>query len=513
MPAAQNNMNFLTRARHQDRRSQAGPRGAYAWALTTAAATTGIAFLAHQLLPHANLSLLYLTGVLIVSARYGLRPGLLASIVSFILFNFLFTPPFYSLSVQDDGDVATLVFFLVMAAITGNLAARMHREMDARRASFDRTHQLLEFSRLMSSATNTGQIADALAKDLAARLHCPVAVLLKRDGQLDRQAWSGGRFEVSQAEIESIWAREGQDCNAVGERTVLRLASPAGRLGLVILDTGGRGRSQADLDMARSLCDQAAIALDRTLLEATLEEARIERETEQLRSALLSSLSHDLRTPLASVIGSTSSLLDYGGSFAEADRRELLATTLQEARRLDRYIQNLLDMTRLGQGKLSLAREWVDLHDILASAMGRVDRPERVRVVTRIQADVPLLWVHGALIEQALVNLLDNAIRFSPADGEITISAACRNDALTLEVCDEGIGIPDSDKERVFDMFFTARHGDRSQMQGTGLGLAICRGMIGAHGGTISAHDGPGGRGTCMRITLPLRREPATEAI
>jgi two-component system sensor histidine kinase KdpD len=269
---------------------------------------------------------------------------------------------------------------------------------------------------------------------------------------------------------------------------------------------------EEQIGLARSLCEQAAVALDRTRLAGDLQEARLVTETEQLRSALLSSVSHDLRTPLASIIGSSTSLLEYGQSFSEANRQELLATIADEARRLDRHIQNLLDMTRLGQGSLGLRRDWVDLHDVVSGALGRLKELLRaVRVEISIDPAVPLLWVHGALLEQALVNLLDNALRFSPAGSRILVRAGLAAEEVQIEVCDQGPGVPEAEREKIFDMFYTIRQGDRAQGQGTGLGLAICRGMIGAHGGSVTAHEGPDGVGTCMRIVLPITLPPKAQ--
>jgi two-component system sensor histidine kinase KdpD len=177
----------------------------------------------------------------------------------------------------------------------------------------------------------------------------------------------------------------------------------------------------------------------------------------------------------------------------------------EEARRLDRHVQNLLDMTRLGHGKLKLNRDWVDLHDIVASASSRLaDRLSKLHLEVEISAGFPLLWLHGALIEQAFFNLLDNAIRYSPQSGHIRIKAREESGNAVIEVCDEGPGVPVNEREKIFDMFYTAVQGDRSQRQGTGLGLAICRGMIAAHGGSIAAENGLSDKGTCMRITLPI---------
>jgi len=476
----------------------------YAAAIAVVGVTVALAFLLNRLMPHASLSLLFLTGVLIVSARTGLGPSLLASVLSFLAYNFLFTPPFYTFAVADEGDVATLVFFLVMAAITGNLAARMHREIAMRRASLQRISNLYAFSRRMSSATGTQTVLEALADHLAQSMDGPAAVLLAATPAVEPvvAARAGAPRELPREAIARAWREQGPEPVTDGEWNFFRLATQAGTVGMVVvhgaLDAGR-------IDLARSLCEQAAVALDRTRLVADLEQARLVSETEQLRSALLSSISHDLRTPLASIIGSTTSLLEYGESFSAADRRELLATVVEEAGRLDRHIQNLLDMTRLGQGRLSLRRDWVDLHDIVASAVERLrDELKGLPVDIDIDATVPLLWVHGVLIEQALVNLLDNAIRFSPGDGRIGVTAVAGQDTLQIDLCDEGPGIPEAEREKIFDMFYTVSRGDRGGRPGTGLGLAICRGMIAAHGGSVTALDGRDGRGTCMRILLPL---------
>jgi len=477
----------------------------YAVAIGVVFVTVGLAFLAHKLMPHASLSLLFLTGVLVISVRTGLGPSLLASILSFLAYNFFFTPPYYTFEVADDGDVATLIFFLLMAAITGNLAARMHQEMDKRRTSLRRTSILYEFTRRISSAAGTDVVLDALTDHLSQSMDKSVMVLLVNSGGIPIVRTSAGRPQTLDADvIATAWSLNSPDPIVIEPWHFLKLATKAKTMGMVAI----HGQIDADqIDLARSLCDQAIVVLERTQLVADLEQARLVTETEQLRSALLSSVSHDLRTPLASIIGSTSSLLEYGESFSDENRRELLTTILEEAQRLDRYIQNLLDMTRLGQGSLTLRRDWVDLHDIVSSSVTRLQNALKGLVIDiNISETVPLMWVHGVLIEQAVVNLLDNAIRFSPADGHISITAAARGDKIDINICDGGPGIPENDREKIFDMFYTVRQGDMGTLHGTGLGLAICRGMIAAHGGDVTAHDGHNNHGTCMRITLPVIR-------
>jgi two-component system, OmpR family, sensor histidine kinase KdpD len=235
-------------------------------------------------------------------------------------------------------------------------------------------------------------------------------------------------------------------------------------------------------------------------------------ETEQLRSALLASVSHDLRTPLTSMRGSIDSLLALGEAIPLEDRRELLEGTRDEAERLDRYIQNLLDMTRLGHGALKLARDWVSPGDIVGSSLGRLRAVlAPLQVSTDVPPELPLLYVHAALIEQALVNVLENAARFSPPHGRLQLRAGVADRRCFLPSVMKGPGIPEEERAKIFDMFYTAARGDRGG-QGTGLGLAICQGMVGAHGGHISVTDGIDGRGTCITLFLPLQTQPSPDS-
>jgi two-component system sensor histidine kinase KdpD len=269
--------------------------------------------------------------------------------------------------------------------------------------------------------------------------------------------------------------------------------------------------------LAEAIVQQTAQAAERTRLVASLENARIEGETERLRTALLSSVSHDLRSPLASVIGAASSLSAFGDTMPEADRRELLGSIRSEGERLDRYIQNLLDMTRLGAGAMKLQRDWVGLDEIAGSARARLARlfPATEVVIDLEPAGqaLPPLFVHAALVEQALFNVLENAAKFSPAGAPIVVRAVRAGDKLELEVVDRGPGIPEEERRRIFDLFYSGARGglegsgDRAA-RGSGLGLTIVRGMIGAHGGRVEALPGDGGSGTTIRMTLPLPEPP-----
>lgn len=475
----------------------------YLAGLAVVALTTGLGFVLHRLMPHANLSLLYLAAVLVVATRSGMGPSLLASLVSFFAYNYFFTRPYYTLQVADKGDFATLAFFLVIASLTGNLAARMHAEIAKRHASLRQMSELFEFSRLLSSTVDTVAIADELAGYLQHALGCPARVLVAgASGLPEYRAETGEAPELPGDAIDWAWAQEAHEACRQGPWTFFPLAGEKGKVGLAAVHGPLRDEQ---VNTAVSLCEQAGVALDRTRLVHDLEEARLLTETEQLRSALLSSVSHDLRTPLAAIIGAASSLLEFGGSLKPGDQRELLGMVMEESQRLDRYIQNLLDMTRIGHGSLRLRRDWVDLRDLVSSALQRLrDSIKDVRIDLSLPEGLPLLWVHGVLIEQALVNVLDNAIRFSPPAGRVGVEARVVDGLIEVDVVDEGPGIPEHEKEQIFDMFYSAREGDRGRRQGTGLGLSICRGMVGAHGGTVEALPGPGHHGTRMRIRLPV---------
>lgn len=475
-------------------------------ALLAVLIATPLAFLAQFLLPHANLSLLFLTAVLITAARTGMAGAMYAALFAFLSYNFFFTRPYYSLYPHDSGDVATLAFFLIMAVISGKLASRMQSEIALNRAMVRRLTNINQFTRMMAAAPDSETVEGDLTRHIATTFHTPAWVVVKETDDQTSIHGHDGRQPLPPLSDELLDELQSvSEDGGFNHWYCFNLNTAQGSIGQVILQT--EGLPAASHELARMLCDLAAVTLERARLVSELEQTRVVSETEQLRSALLSSVSHDLRTPLASIIGSASSLLEYSDNISETDRKDLMQTVLDEAERLNRYIQNLLDMTRLGGGSIRLKRDWVDISDIIYSAVDRLRSalaPYRIQI--DIPSDTPLLYVHGVLIEQALVNVLDNAASFSPPDGIICIQVRSESDYVTLNVCDQGPGIPVSKREKVFDMFYTMRDGDRKQ-QGTGLGLAICRGLVETHGGSVVALGGMDNKGTCIEITLP-RNEP-----
>lgn len=491
----------------------------YLLALVATLLASALAWAVSSILPLPNISLVFLAAVLLVAVRSSLGPALACAALSFLTYDFLFIPPNFSFAIQREEDVLTLLFFLLMAALTGNLAARQRRQLQALRDTQEETTELLDLSRKLTAATDRQAVISAAAQHLNGWSDLQLC-LLNRDGQGGWKVETGGPLEFSESERAAAdWAWQHDQPAGMGTGTLpfgrwwwWPLSVEDGPLALLgVCAKEGQTLSGQRRRLLTALSQPLAQALARAQLADDLEAARLHGETEQLRSALLASVSHDLRTPLTAMRGSIDSLLALGEAIPLEDRRELLEGTRDEAERLDRYIQNLLDMTRLGHGALKLARDWVAPADIVGSSLNRLRAVlAPLQVSTDVPSELPLLFVHAALIEQALVNVLENAARFSPAHGRLQLSAGANDEEIFFTVSDEGPGIPEDERAKIFDMFYTAARGDRGG-QGTGLGLAICQGMVGAHGGRISVAEGIDGRGTSITLHLPLQAQPGMD--
>ncbi|MDG9924156.1 MULTISPECIES: sensor histidine kinase KdpD [unclassified Pseudomonas] len=486
--------------------------------LATAVASSAALGLAHFIqLP--NISLIFLAAVLVVAVRSSLGPALLCAGLSFLAYNLLFIEPLLSLKIARQQDVLTLLFFLLMAGLTGNLASRQRRQLQALRQTQAETTALLELSRKLTVATDRQAVFSAATQQFGLWQEVEISLQSRdRDGVWKVEA-GVQRLLTEQERAAADWSWQHAQPAGLGTGTLpggrwwwWPLAGEEGPLALLgVAPKSERPLTPEQRRLIAALGQPLAQALERAQLAADLEAARLHGQTEELRSALLASVSHDLRTPLTAMRGSIDSLLALGEQIPLADRRELLEGTRDEAERLDRYIQNLLDMTRLGHGGLKLARDWVAPADIVASAVQRL-RPvlAPLQVELQVPTQLPLLYVHAALIEQALVNVLENAARFSPVHGRLRVGVEADEGELRFAVSDQGPGIPQAEREKIFDMFYTAARGDRGG-QGTGLGLAICQGMLGAHGGRVTVGDGLDGLGATLTLHLPLHAQPQLE--
>ncbi|MFT0634862.1 DUF4118 domain-containing protein [Pseudomonas sihuiensis] len=499
------------------RRARIAPRWRdYLLAALATACATLISLGLARVLELPNISLVFLAAVLLVAVRSSLGPALACSGLSFLAYNFLFIPPTLTMQIQRQEDVLTLLFFLLMAGLTGNLASRQRRQVQALRQAQSETTALLELSRKLTVAADRQAVLAVAEQQLGGWAEMQLTLLSRSaDGQWQHEG--GLQAELPDAEHAAAdWAWQHEQPAGLGTDTLPSsrwwwwpLCGEEGPLLLIGLQrVDGAPLADGRRRLVAALGQPLAQALARAQLAEELEAARLHGQTEELRSALLASVSHDLRTPLTAMRGSIDSLLALGDAIPAADRNELLEGTRDEAERLDRYIQNLLDMTRLGHGGLKLARDWVAPSDIVASALQRlraVLAPLQVECV--LPPEPPLLRVHAALIEQALVNVLENAARFSPPAGRLRVALEYDAQELRFVVADQGPGIPEAERAKIFDMFYTAARGDRGG-QGTGLGLAICQGMVGAHGGRVTVGEGLDGRGASLTLHLPLTTQP-----
>jgi two-component system sensor histidine kinase KdpD len=495
-----------------------GRRGEYIYATLATLVAFGLSFIADRYLSVANLSLIFLTAVLVVAVRTRMAVAVYTAILCFLGYNFFFAPPRYTLEIANFDDVLAVSLFLIAALVCSRLATRLASQVESLRAAHVYTRALLALGQRLATSTDADGIRKVGADALAQALRCEVAILARAaDGNLQVAAAVPREMELLTQDLAAAdWCE--RHAEPAGRYTDTLNAAPCwtlpfgneeNRRGVAALRFP-KGNSEPDPDqrsLALAMVQDIGQALERARLADELEGARVQGETERLRNALLSSVSHDLRSPLASMIGSAGTLASYGDQLPAGERRELLEAILGEGQRLDRYIQNLLDMTKLGHGTLKLNRDWTDATEIVVAAVGRLRKLfPSLRVETALPHDTVLLFVHPALIEQALFNILENAARFTSAEEAVQVVVHSRDGKLLIDVSDRGPGIPEAERALIFDMFYSVSRGDRAT-QGTGLGLAICRGMIGAHGGSVEALPRDGG-GTTIRITLPLPAPP-----
>lgn len=487
------------------------------------AASVGLIKAAAPWLPHSSIPLLFLVPLLFCSLRFGHAAAILSSVLTVLGYNFLFLPPLYTFTIANIENIYVFFAFLAVALITSNLTARIRAQAEAARTREARTAALYDFSRMVTGAASEDDILWAVVHHVASTGRAQSLVLMPEDDSLTiRAAYPPEDRIDDKARIAADWAWEKGEPAGRGTGTLpssdwlfLPLQTAERRLGALGIrfpeDRPPLGPDERRLIDA--LAGQAALAIERSILNRDIEEARVSAETEKLRSALLSSISHDLRTPLASIIGGVSSLMNFGSQIDEKGRGELLQTVRDEAERLNRFVGNLLDMTRIEAGAMQPRLDWVDPEELVATAVKRaasLTHGHDIRL--QVDPDLPLLRVDYILIEQVLINLLDNAAKYSPKGSPIDLRLSRRKDAVMMEVTDQGQGIPPAELEQVFDMFYRVRAGDR-QVAGTGLGLSICRSILTAHGGAIRAESPvENGHGTRMVVTLPLEDQPRLPA-
>jgi two-component system, OmpR family, sensor histidine kinase KdpD len=481
------------------------------------AVALGVAMVLQQFLNVASISLVFLTGILIAAIRFGLLPSLFACVFSVLAYNFFFLPPIYTFTIADPENVVALFFFLIVAVIASNVAAGARSQLVTARSRARTNEELFAFSRKLAAIASLDDLLWATVYQIAHMLKLHVVILMPSAHGIEVKAGYPPEDQLDEADLAAArWSWEhhrpagrGADTLPGAKRLFLPLKTGGDPIGVLGIDRDQPGMllTPDGRRLLDALADQAAIAIERITLAADVTAARMTAETERLRSALLTSISHDLRTPLASIIGALTSLRTFGKTYDDATRDELMATIHAEAERLNRFIGNLLDMTRLESGAIDLKPAMVDLGEIVGTALQRAHRLlADHRVELSLAPDLPAVKVDYLLLEQTLFNLLDNAAKYAPAGTCITMRAELAGGDAIIAVLDEGAGIPPEHLQRIFDKFYRVQAQDR-QRAGTGLGLAIGRGFVEAMGGTIEAANRADRSGAIFTIRLPTRAD------
>jgi two-component system, OmpR family, sensor histidine kinase KdpD len=485
---------------------------AYAWAAANVALSTVICAAMSGFFDLSNLVMVYLLGVAFVATRLGRGPAALASVLSVAAFDFGFVPPYFTFAVSDKQYSVTFGVMLIVALLISDLATRVREQGEMARQREHRTAVLYAASRDLAATPAGEEIARLAARHVSDALLSNAAIVLPRaDGQLVALAPREATFGLPpRDEAVARWVLEhgrkagfGTDTLPGADALFLPLVGTRGPLGVVGVRSTGEAFTTEQLHILEALASQTAAALERAELAETAQKAEVDVERERLRNALLSSVSHDLRTPLATITGAASSLLDEP-RMSEATQRELTTAIFEEADRLNRLVGNLLDMTRLESGAIRVRRDWQSIEEIVGAGVPRPAKRSGGRhVEKRLAPGVPLVSIDGILIEQVLVNLLENAAKHTPADAVIEVAARVDGAEVTIAVADRGPGLPEGTEARVFEKFYRTESGAR----GVGLGLTICRGIVAAHGGRIWAENRAGG-GAVFRFALPIEGTP-----
>jgi two-component system sensor histidine kinase KdpD len=487
----------------------------YAYALAGVATASAVAWLMFPYFAPPNLIMMYLMAVIGVAVRFGRGPSVLASVLSVACFDFFFVPPYFTFAVSDAQYLLISGVMLIVALVISNLAVRIREQAELARYRERRTGVLYAMSRDLATHRGTGMLTQLAVKHLRDVFDGQAAIFLAdadKRVQLQRGESLFFEFDPKEGGIAQ-WVYDHGERAGLGTDTLpgasalyLPLLGAGGPIGVVAV----RPKDQSllldpeQLHLLESLVNQVALAIERSRLSEEAQQTHVRIETERMRNAILSSVSHDLRTPLAAITGAASSLLHPDTTASAAARDELARSIVREAERLDRLLKNLLDMMRLEAGAVQLNRAWHPLDEIVGTALGRLEGRLRDHPVrAELPADFPLIFVDGVLLEQVLINLLENAIKYAPPGSPIKVAATAGAREAVIEVADRGPGVPPAEQGRIFEKFYRTH---QARDGGVGLGLTICRGIVEAHGGRIWVENRTGG-GAAFRFALPLPAE------
>ncbi|MCC6803824.1 MAG: sensor histidine kinase KdpD [Anaerolineae bacterium] len=469
----------------------------------------------HAYFAASNLIMVYLVGVVIAATRYGRGPSVVASFLSVLAFDFFFVDPYLTFAVSDTEYLVTFGVMLLVALTISSMTVRIKEQAEGSRERERRTYSSYQMSREFSITNNIDHLVEIAIRHTQDIFQCHAVILLPDPAdqlEIHGSEAAGSKFTLQERGVARWVYDRGQPAGR-GTQTLpgseglyLPLATPNKVTGVLgIYPSQIRAIFSPDqLHLLEAYANLAALAIERAQLTEETEKSQVQIETERMRNSLLSSVSHDLRTPLAAITGAVSSILQHESSL-DPQSAELARIAYEEAQRLNRLVGNLLDMTRLDSGNVQVEKEWQPLEEVVGTTLVRLDKLLSDHPLkTHLPDDLPLVPIDSVLIEQVLVNLLENAIKYTPPGSPIDLSAWAEGDAVVVEAADRGPGLPPGEEERIFDKFYRVRP---TTTGGVGLGLTICRAIIEAHGGRLWAANRAGG-GAVFRFTLPLGGEP-----
>jgi two-component system sensor histidine kinase KdpD len=506
---------YLGLAEDGERRKQRWP--GYLWSVGITAVITSLSAFASGYLELVNLVMLYLAGVVYVATRFGRGPSVLASLLSVAAFDFFFVPPPFSFAVSDVQYLVTFAVMLAVGLIVSTLTVNLRSEAKVSQHRARRAGVLYTFTRELGRMQSEDEMARVAVKHIGEEFEGQSVVLLPDyQGRIHyprsqslQHSFHGSDLAVAQWVFDhGKLAGKGTDTLPGTEGVYYPMPGAAGTLGVLALLPINLRR--VFLPEQKRLIDtfitQIVQALERIRLTRDAQAATVKAETESLRNSLLSAISHDFRTPLASIVGASSSLIDGGTHLTDNARLELGKTIYEEARRMTKLANNLLDMARLEAGGVKLNRQWCPLEEIVGGVLTRLHaRLAAHPVAIKLPSGLRLVHVDAVMIEQVLENLLENAIKYTPDGTPLEIGAEADAQEVAFWVADRGAGLPAGREDMLFEKFF--RESKEGAQSGVGLGLTICRAIVEAHGGTIRAENRPGG-GAIFRFTIPVTAEP-----
>ena len=473
--------------------------------------------------PLPNLSMIFMMAVLFAAVRFGMWPAVYASFLSFLSYNFFFIHPVHTFTIAEPHELLALIIFLVVAITASALAGRIR---DQARIAGDRMRsmrRLYEFTRKLSSLANVDAVAEGAAGEIHASIGRATIVLLDHDGELSlSRAWPPDEMLDDASMNAAKWAFACNEPTGAGTAVLpavewffVPLRTRRGSVGVI----GVRGRGKGALldpegrTLLEALGEQVSAALERASLAQEMLSARAAAETENVRNTLLASISHDFRTPLASILGSATSLSDYGHKLDAAAQHDLLSQIKHEAEGLDEMVRNLLAIARINAGALELRYDWVDLGEVVERVISAARRrAARQHLEADLPLSLPMVRADAILVEQALGNVVNNAILHTPAETRVAIDAMADATGVSLRVTDDGPGIPAEILPHAFEKFVRLHPQGPVKAdggEGTGLGLAIAKGIVEAHRGSIAAESPvTDGRGTRVTLTFPREEKP-----